>query len=117
MAWSRSVRSVPASPRVRASPGAISPATSCPRLSVRTRAGKDEVLQRNAVAQPDRTARCVYCGEKLTKPAQSQKGVTPPETDAQVDHVDPKANSGSGDPSNGAGACRVCNNRKSDNVP
>ncbi|MEV8438665.1 SpvB/TcaC N-terminal domain-containing protein [Actinosynnema sp. NPDC051121] len=82
-----------------------------------TKAGKDEVLQRNAQGQSDGIARCATCGEKLTKPAQSKRGVTPPRTDAQVDHVNPKANNGSGDPSNGQGLCRVCNNAKSDNVP
>lgn len=84
-----------------------------------TKAGKDEVLQRNASAQPDGAARCANpnCGVKLTVPKQSQKGVTPRGDEAQVDHADPRATGGSGDPSNGQGLCRVCNNEKSDGPP
>ena len=45
--------------------------------------------------------RCVYCGEQLTS-----------ET-AQLDHIHPRADGGSNDPSNLVVACSRCNRRKS----
>jgi 5-methylcytosine-specific restriction endonuclease McrA len=48
---------------------------------------------------------------------QSQKGVTPRKDEAAVDHMDPRATGGSGDPINGQGLCRVCNGEKSDGPP
>jgi hypothetical protein len=89
---------------------------SRPRMDF-TVAGKDEVLQRQAMVEADGIARCMDCRAPLTKPRKSERGVTPPSTDAQVDHFDPKANGGSGDPSNGQGLCRTCNQTKSDKVP
>lgn len=81
-----------------------------------TPVGKDEVLQRNAAAQPDDIARCANptCNVPLTKAQQSTSGVTPRSDEAAVDHIIPKAQGGSGDPSNGQGLCRVCNGIKSD---
>ncbi|MCI3270320.1 RHS repeat-associated core domain-containing protein [Streptomyces cylindrosporus] len=81
-----------------------------------TPAGKDEVLQRNASAQSDGIARCANptCNVPLTKAQQSRSGVTPRSDEAAVDHIEPQAHGGSGDPSNGQGLCRVCNGDKSD---
>ncbi|WP_018530965.1 MULTISPECIES: polymorphic toxin-type HINT domain-containing protein [unclassified Streptomyces] len=81
-----------------------------------TPAGKDEVIQRNALGQEDGIARCVNpnCNVELVYPAKSQTGVTPPTNEAQVDHIEHEAGGGSGDPSNGQATCRVCNRDKSD---
>ncbi|MCF6523101.1 HNH endonuclease [Streptomyces sp. JJ36] len=81
-----------------------------------TKAGKDEVIQRNADGQPDGIARCANpnCQVELVVPQKSQKGVTPDPREAQVDHRTPKAHGGSGDPSNGQALCRTCNREKSD---
>jgi len=81
-----------------------------------TPAGKDEVIQRNALGQDDGIARCANpdCNVELVYPAKSMEGVTPPTNEAQVDHMDAEANDGSGDPSNGQALCRVCNRKKSD---
>lgn len=81
-----------------------------------TPAGKDEVIQRNALGHEDGIARCVNpnCDVELVYPAKSMKDVTPPTNEAQVDHVDAEADGGSGDPSNGQATCRVCNRLKSD---
>jgi hypothetical protein len=80
-----------------------------------TVAGKDEVLQRNALGQPDGVARCAnpQCQVELLPATRSTSGVTPNPREAQVDHIDAKANGGSGDPSNGQGLCRLCNGAKS----
>lgn len=81
-----------------------------------TRAGKDEVNQRNARSQPSGRAHCSSCQTPLVKPQQSRRGQRPPENEAHVDHVDPKSRGGSGDPSNGAALCRGCNLSKSNHV-
>lgn len=39
-------------------------------------------------------------GEELVKPSKSKKGVTPPENEWQIDHIDPKDNGGSNSYSN-----------------
>jgi RHS repeat-associated protein len=81
-----------------------------------TRAGRDEVLQRNAMEQPDGVARCINprCMIELEEALQSKKGQTPSPREAQVDHYDPRAQGGSGDPSNGGALCRACNIKFSD---
>jgi RHS repeat-associated protein len=60
---------------------------------------------------------CQGCGVNTTKPQKSQKGVTPPSTDTQVDHIDPKSNGGSGTAENGQVLCRGCNIDKGNKVP
>jgi hypothetical protein len=81
-----------------------------------TKAGKDEVLQRNASSQLDGVARCAnpQCAVKLSGAQRSTSGVTPRSDEAAVDHVVARANGGSGDPVNGQGLCRACNRLKSD---
>lgn len=58
---------------------------------------------------------CENCGIEVTKPEKSQRGVTPPATDGQVDHIEAKSKGGSGDRSNGQILCRPCNREKWDN--
>jgi 5-methylcytosine-specific restriction endonuclease McrA len=59
----------------------------------------------------------INCGTNTTKPDQSKRGVTPPTTDRQVDHIKPKSKGGSGTADNGQVLCRGCNNKKSDKEP
>ena len=95
--------------RPRAAPG------SRPGQGFTTK-GKKDVIDENKAKNNGKTV-CENCGVQTTKPEKSQKGVTPPSTDTQVDHVDPSANGGSGTPENGQVLCRGCNIEKSDKVP
>jgi RHS repeat-associated protein len=58
---------------------------------------------------------CETCGVETTKPEKSEKGVTPPKTDRQVDHKEAKSKGGSGTAENGQMLCRNCNIKKSNN--
>jgi len=78
-----------------------------------TKAGKRIVLDENAAAHGGQ-ATCEICGEPLVPATQSRGGVSPAKNEARVDHMDAKANGGSGDPSNGQGLCVDCNGEKSD---
>ncbi|GAA3867446.1 RHS repeat-associated core domain-containing protein [Streptomyces lacrimifluminis] len=78
-----------------------------------TPAGKGKVVDANNEKYGVPT--CEICGKEVTQPAKSQRGVTPPENEWQIDHIEPKSRGGSGDPSNGQVLCRVCNRTKSDN--
>lgn len=71
--------------------------------------GRDEVLQRNASRQVDGIARCTNCDVKLVKPKKSQRGVTPPKNEAQVNHIERRRNGGSGTVENSDAQCRGCN--------
>jgi hypothetical protein len=42
--------------------------------------------------------KCANCGQEVHDPKQHEKGETPPSNEAHVDHIDPKANGGSGTP-------------------
>jgi RHS repeat-associated protein len=81
-----------------------------------TRKGKTTVIEDNKTKNDGKTT-CENCKIETTKPEQSKKGVTPPKTDTQVDHIDPKSNGGSGTPENGQVLCRGCNIEKSDKLP
>ncbi|MDG4769665.1 polymorphic toxin-type HINT domain-containing protein [Solwaraspora sp. WMMD792] len=58
---------------------------------------------------------CERCGVEVSKPRKSERGVTPPTNEGQVDHIVPKSRGGSGDRSNGQLLCRLCNREKWDN--
>jgi HNH endonuclease len=75
--------------------------------------GKQEVRAENAQKHEGEN-RCENCGVTTVEAQKSQKGVTPPGTETQVDHVIPRAKGGNGSPSNGQVLCRECNNEKSD---
>lgn len=86
-----------------------------------SRAGKDfskrekeKVIEANRQKNDGKVV-CEECKVETTKPEQSQKGVTPPKTDRQVDHVVPKSKGGSGTAENGQVLCRSCNIKKSNN--
>ncbi|HET8685732.1 MAG TPA: HNH endonuclease [Methanosarcina sp.] len=74
---------------------------------------KQKVIEANKEKNNGTTV-CENCGTNTTKPEQSKKGVTPPKTDTQVDHVKPKSKGGSGTADNGQVLCRDCNIKKSD---
>ncbi|XHR95949.1 HNH endonuclease [Mucilaginibacter sp. UC70_90] len=95
--------------RPRAAPGSRPGQGFTPR-------GKKDVIDENKAKNNGKTV-CEKCGVPTTKPEKSKKGVTPPSTDTQVDHIDPSANGGSGTPENGQVLCRGCNIEKSDKVP
>ncbi|MEU6352234.1 RHS repeat-associated core domain-containing protein [Streptomyces sp. NPDC047072] len=78
-----------------------------------TPAGKKKVVETNEEKYGVPT--CEICGAEVIPPKKSQRGVTPPADEWQIDHIDPKSKGGSGDPSNGQVLCRVCNREKSDN--
>ncbi|MCS0639222.1 polymorphic toxin-type HINT domain-containing protein [Streptomyces sp. LP05-1] len=78
-----------------------------------TPAGKGKVVDANEDKYGVPT--CEICGKEVVRPKKSQRGVTPPENEWQIDHIQPKSRGGSGDPSNGQVLCRVCNREKSDN--
>ncbi|HYO59747.1 HNH endonuclease [Archangium sp.] len=80
-----------------------------------TQKGKQEVKDENALKH-DGEKRCENCGVTTVDAQKSQKGVTPPGNEAQVDHVIPRAKGGDGAPSNGQVLCRECNNEKSDKL-
>lgn len=74
--------------------------------------GKAEVINANKAKNQGMTT-CENCGTKTVPGQKSQKGVTPPKNETQVDHVVPQSKGGSGTPSNGQVLCRDCNIRKS----
>jgi RHS repeat-associated protein len=61
--------------------------------------------------------KCQSCGVETTPGQKSQKGVTPPGTEGQTDHIQPKSKGGTNDPSNAQHLCRDCNIKKSDKLP
>jgi 5-methylcytosine-specific restriction endonuclease McrA len=78
--------------------------------------GKQIVKDGNAAAHGG-VPTCEKCGTETTPGQQGQKGVTPPGTQTEVDHKDPKSNGGSGTPENGEVLCRDCNQAKGSTVP
>jgi len=61
--------------------------------------------------------KCQACGAETTPAQKSQKGVTPPGTEGQTDHIKPKSKGGTNEPSNAQHLCRACNLKKSDKMP
>jgi 5-methylcytosine-specific restriction endonuclease McrA len=85
------------------------------RWNAFTKKGKTTVNQKNA-EQNDGKNQCENCGVDTVPGQQHTKGVTPPDNEAQVDHVIPRAKGGDGAPENGQVLCRECNIKKSDKL-
>ncbi|NUQ74303.1 MAG: HNH endonuclease [Polyangiaceae bacterium] len=81
-----------------------------------TRKGRREVIDENRFKN-NGTTRCEGCGTQTVPGQQSQKGVTPPPNETNVDHVIPRVHGGQGSPVNGQVLCRTCNNKKADKMP
>lgn len=83
-----------------------------------SRAGKDftpkekaKVIEANK-KQNGGVEVCAGCNTPTTPPAKSQRGVTPPKTERQIDHIKPKSMGGSGTAENRQILCRDCNRKK-----
>ncbi len=80
-----------------------------------TKKGKQEVIGANKQENGGTTI-CEDCGVTTVPGQKSQKGVTPPVNETQVDHIFPKSKGGDGSPANGQVLCRGCNIKKSDKI-
>jgi RHS repeat-associated protein len=76
-----------------------------------TKKGKEQVKEENRERHAG-TQTCENCGRETVPAEQSKKGVTPPDNETHVDHIDPKSRGGSGTPENGQVLCRKCNLEK-----
>ena len=56
---------------------------------------------------------CGRCGVETIEPKRHEKGVSPPDNEAHIDHIIAKSNGGSGTVENGQVLCRLCNLEKS----
>jgi hypothetical protein len=75
---------------------------------------KQKVIEDNKNKNNGKTV-CENCGTETVKSEKSQKGVTPPKNETQVDHITPKSKGGKGQADNGQVLCRDCNRQKSNN--
>lgn len=64
-----------------------------------------------------RTRAVESCGVETVPAQRSQRGVTPPPNETQVDHIYPRSRGGDGAPENGQVLCRACNMAKGDKLP
>ena len=76
-----------------------------------TKAGKNAVKEHNRIKN-DGVTKCENCKTQTVPAKKSQKGVTPPKNETQVDHKIARAKNGSGTPNNGQVLCRGCNQAK-----
>lgn len=76
-----------------------------------TKRQKEIVKERNA-KENDGKVRCVGCGVETVRGKRHEKGVTPPENEAHVDHKLAKSKGGAGEVDNGQVLCRKCNLKK-----
>lgn len=87
------------------------------------RAGKDftEKTKREIISENKEknngTNTCEDCGTQTVDSKKSEKGVSPPGNETQVDHIDPKSEGGDGAKPNGQVLCRDCNTKKSNTSP
>jgi RHS repeat-associated protein len=78
--------------------------------------GKDAVKDDNKSKNGGQPT-CENCGQPTTPGQQGTKGVSPPDSETNVDHVNPKSKGGSGTPENGQVLCRGCNLQKGNKTP
>ena len=78
--------------------------------------GKREVVDANRQRNGGQTV-CEDCNTTTVPSQRSQRGVTPPGNETQVDHIYPKSRGGDGSPSNGQVLCRDCNRTKGNSLP
>ncbi len=78
--------------------------------------GKDAVKDDNKSKNGGQPT-CENCGQPTTPGQQGTKGVTPADSETNVDHVTPKSKGGSGTPENGQVLCRGCNLQKGNKTP
>lgn len=92
-------------------PSSIAPAEARPGKPFRPR-DKQQVIddnrQRNGGA-----IKCENCTVGTVPGQKSQKGITPPRNETQIDHKEPRSKGGSGTAENGQVLCRSCNREKS----
>ncbi len=81
-----------------------------------TRAQKREILQANREKNAGQL-RSDKSGQELVPSKKSERGVTPPQNEAQVDHMNPRSKGGSNTPDNSQVLSRQENREKSDKIP
>lgn len=81
-----------------------------------TKKGMQQVIDANKAANNGQTV-CANCGTQTVPGKKSQRGVSPPRNETQIDHIILKSKGGDGSPSNGQLLCRTCNRSKSDTWP
>ena len=78
--------------------------------------GKQEVKAQNAAANDGKMV-CENCEKELVPGKKHESGMTPPDNEAHVDHIEPKSQGGDGSTSNGQLLCRTCNLQKGNKNP
>jgi RHS repeat-associated protein len=77
-----------------------------------TKAGKKQIDQANADKYGGKNV-CENCGTETVPGKRHEKGVSPPGSERQRDHIEPRSKGGKGIPDNGQVLCRECNIDKS----
>ena len=77
-----------------------------------TRGGKKRIDQANADKYGGKNV-CENCGAETVPGKRHEKGVSPPGSERQRDHIEPRSKGGKGIPDNGQVLCRECNIDKS----
>lgn len=77
-----------------------------------TAAQKNKIIEEN-MNKNGGVVKSDLSGQELVKPSKSQKGVTPPENEWQIDHINPKDNGGSNSYNNAQVLSRKENRLKS----